>query len=68
MIPRRHSISCLQAATLGDGARIARGIGVRVRGTGVLHGAAGKLAGCHDRWAGERRLQPTGLQSITPWG
>lgn len=68
MIPRSHSVSCLQAAALGDGARIAHGIGVRVRSIGVLHEPAGKLAGCHDRWAWEWRLQPTGSQSITPWG
>lgn len=64
MIPWSHNIFCLQAAALGDSARVARGTGVRVR----LHEPARKLAGCPDRRAWERRLQPTGPHSITPWG
>lgn len=64
MIPWSPSILCLQAAALGDGARIARGPGVRVS----LHEPAGKLAGCHDRRAWEWRLQRSGAQGVAPWG
>lgn len=64
MIPWSRSIFCLQAAALGDGARMPRGTGVRVS----LQEPAGKLAGCHSRWAGQWRLQPTGPRSTTPWG
>lgn len=64
MIPWSHSIFCLQVAALGDDGRMPHGIGVRVS----LREPAGKLAGCHGRWAWERRLQPTGPQGIVPWG